>query len=151
MRVIEEVGAEMKAIAIVGASGVRGRRDGNALVGRDRGAGELADQPAISYFVVEHNRIAVAITLADTAEARPDRADGCWPEDRGPRGLIKDLITFVHDLNVLSCPDGAVGIGRRAIANDTWKWDTIKIEDGGGHRFRKQSSQQAVVDNRVRG
>src|SRR5207248_2746681 len=59
-------------------------------------------------------------------------------------------VTLVHDLNVLTRPNGAVGIGWRATAYDTWKWDPVKIEDGGGHRFRDQNAQQAVVDNRVR-
>ena len=36
MRIIEKVGAEVKGITIVSAGGIRGSRDGDALVGRDR-------------------------------------------------------------------------------------------------------------------
>src|SRR5437870_13353740 len=99
---------------------------------------------------VEDARVDTAISLADTPEAAPDRGHPNWSQDRCTRRLVKDLIAFVHDLNVLSCPDNAVGIGRMAVACDTWIRDTIKIEDGGGHRFRNQETQQAVVDDRVR-
>ena len=115
-----------------------------------RRAGELADQPAVGDMVVEDDGIARAITLADTAEAGPDRGDGRWPKNRCTRRLVKDLIAFVHHLNVLSQPHGTVGIGRRAVASDTGKRDTVKVEDGGGHYFRDQEAQQAVVDDWVR-
>src|SRR5437762_1352387 len=101
MRIIEKVGAEVKTIAIVRAGGIRGSRDGDALISRDRHPGELADEPAVGKMVVEHDRIATAIALADAAEAGPDRADGSWSKDRCTGGLIKDLIAFVHNLNVL--------------------------------------------------
>ena len=92
----------MKGIAIVSAGGIRGSRDGDALVGWDRRAGELADEPAVGEMVVEDDRVAPASGLADAAEAGPDRADGSWPKDRRTGCLVKDLIAFVHNLNVLS-------------------------------------------------
>src|SRR6266446_4976312 len=101
--------------------------------------------------VVENDGIALTTTLAEAAEAGPDRGDSKWPQDRRTGHLIKDLIAFVHTLNVLSRPDGAVGIGRRATAYDTWEWDTVKIEDGRGHNLRNQASQHTMIDNRIGG
>jgi hypothetical protein len=101
MRIIEEIGAEVEGIAIVGAGSIRGSGDGDALVGGDRRACELADEPAVGNTVIESDRVATAIVLADTAKAGPDRADGSWPKDRRTRCLVKDLIAFVHNLNVL--------------------------------------------------
>ena len=79
MRIIEKVGAEVKAIAIVSAGRIRRSRDSDALVGR-AAPGELADEPAVGNMVVEDNRVAVATGLANTAEAGPDRADGSWSQ-----------------------------------------------------------------------
>ena len=100
--------------------------------------------------VIEDDRVAMAITLADTAEACPDRGDSSWPQDRSTGRFVKDLIAFVHYLNVLGQPHGTVGIGRGAVAYHTWKRDTVKIEDGRGHDIRDQASQYAVVNDRVR-
>src|SRR5476651_1649932 len=99
--------------------------------------------------IVEDHGIAMATALADAAEARPNRGDGGWSKDRCTRCLIKDLIAFVHDLHVLSGPHGAVGIGRRATASDTWKWDTVKIKDRGRHGVRDQEPQQTMVNDRI--
>ena len=92
MRVVEKVCSEVKAIAMVGTGGVRGRRDGNALVCWNRRAGELTDEPAVGNLVVKDNGVAIAVVLADAAEARPDRTDGSWPKDRCASRLIEDLI-----------------------------------------------------------
>ena len=66
MGIIEKVGAEVKAIAIVSAGGTRGRGDGDAFVGRDpRRAGKLADKPAIGDLIVKDDRIAkTKLTIA---------------------------------------------------------------------------------------
>jgi len=150
MRIIEKVGAQVKGITIVSAGGIRGSRDGDALVGRNRCAGELADEPAVGDMVVEDDGVAVAIALADAAEAGPDRGDGSWPQDRCTGCFVKDLITFVHHLDVLREPHGAVGVGRCAIASDTWKWDAVKIKGGRGY-VRDQGLQQGVAfDDRIR-
>jgi hypothetical protein len=101
--------------------------------------------------VVKHDGVATAAGLAGASEATPDRGDRNRSQDRCTRCLVKDLIAFVHYLNVLSQPYGAVGIGRRAVAYDTWKRDTVKIEDGSGHDVRDQKLQhRTVVDDRVR-
>src|SRR5471030_1631184 len=103
MRIVEKIGAEVKAIAIVGAGGIRGSRDGYALVGWDSPrAGELADEPALGEMVIEHDRIAEGTGRADTAKGCPDRGDASWPVDRCPRCLVKDLIADVVIFNVLS-------------------------------------------------
>ena len=150
MRIIAKyTGAHGKVIAIVSAGGIRGRRDGDALVGWGR-TGELADEPAVGDMVVEHDRVAAA-TGADAAEAGPDRVDGNWPKDRCTGCLVKDLIAFVHNLNVLSESHGAVGIGRRAAADDTWKRDTVKVQNSGRHNVGNQDPQiVAVVNDRIR-
>ena len=90
----------MKAIAIVSAGGIAGGRDSYAFIGNAT-AGELADEPAVGDMVVEHDGVATAAG-ANAAEAGPDRVDGRWPHDRCTRRLVKDLIAFVHNLNVLS-------------------------------------------------
>ena len=101
MRVIEKVAAEMKGITIVGPGSIRAGRDGDALVRWNGRPGELANQPAIGDVIVKDDGIAVAIALADATKAGPDRGDGRWPQNRCTRRLIKDLIAFVHHLNVL--------------------------------------------------
>ena len=59
MRIIEKVGAEMKAITIVGAGRIRGSRDGDAFVGwKSFRTRELADEPAVGDMVVEDDRVA---------------------------------------------------------------------------------------------
>lgn len=139
MWIIEEVATEMKPIAIVSAGGIRGCRDSNTLIGWRR-TGELAYEPPVGGLVVNDNRVATAIGFADPAKAGPNGANCSRPKDRRPGGLIKDLIAIVHHLHVLGQTYGAVGIGRRTVAGDTWKWDPIKIKDGGGHRFRDQKA-----------
>src|SRR5436190_2253014 len=100
--------------------------------------------------VVEDDGIAVAIVLADPSETGPNRGDGRWPKDRRAHRLIEDLITFVHHLNVLGQPYGAVGIRRRAIASDARKWNAVKIEAGRRYVRDQDLEQTAAVDNRVR-
>ena len=72
--IVEKVGAEMKAVAVVCAGSISGGGNGDALVGNWAAgrAGELADDPAISQVIVEHNGIATAAGLADTTKASPD-------------------------------------------------------------------------------
>jgi len=153
MGIVKKVGTHVKAVAIVGAGGVGGRRDGDALIG-DRGAArsarKLGDDPAVRDVIIEHDRVAKAAVLAGAAEAGPDGGDPQRSQDRGPGCLIKDLITFVHHLDVLSQSYGAVCIGRVAVASDTGEDDAVKIEDGGGHGIRDQKSQHAVFNDRVR-
>src|SRR6476620_10978054 len=100
--------------------------------------------------VVEDDGIATAVGLADTAETRPDRTDITWSKNRSTGCLVKNLITSVNNLNVLSCPHRAVCIGRCAVAADAWKWDAIKIEDGSGHHFGDQDSQYVTINHGVR-
>src|SRR5436190_10002156 len=100
--------------------------------------------------VVEDYRVATATSLAGAAEAGPKRGDPKRSQNRGAGCFIKNLISFVHHLNVLSCPYNAVRIGRMAVARDPWIENTVKIEDGRGHRFWNQESQQAMVDDGVR-
>ena len=73
MRIIEKVGAEVKAIAIVSAGGIRGSRDGDALVGWDPRTGELADEPAVGDMVVEHD--GVAMPLVWQTPPKPDQIE----------------------------------------------------------------------------
>ena len=137
MRVIEKVAAKVKAIAIVSAGGIAGRRDSYALIG-NASTGELADHPAVSDMIVEDYWIAMATTLANTAKAGPNRTDPSRPKDRGSRCLVKDLIAHVVIFNVLSQPDGPVGIGRCTAALIK---HAVKIENGGRHDFRDQKAE----------
>src|SRR5437660_9888977 len=72
--IVEKVGAEMKAVAVVCAGSISGGGNGDALVGHWAAgrAGELADDAAISQVIVEHNGNATAAGLADTSKASPD-------------------------------------------------------------------------------
>src|SRR5205085_7045815 len=137
MRVIVKIAAKMKAITIVSAGGIAGGRDSYALIG-NASTGELADHPAIGNMVVEDYRIAVATTQADAGEASPNRTDRSWRQDRGSRCLVKDLIAHVVIFNVLSHPNGPVGIGRCTTALID---HAVKIENGGGHDFRDQMAE----------
>ena len=57
---------------------------------RDAGAGELADQPAVGELVVEHDRVAVAVGLADAAEAGSRRVVmPTGPSTEAPVVLLK--------------------------------------------------------------
>ena len=153
MGIVKKVGTHVKAVTIVSAGGIRGRRDGDALVGdrrAARGAGKLGDDPPVRDVIIEDDRVAKAAVLAGAAEAGPDRGDSQGSQDRRPGCLIKDLVAFVHHLDVLSQSYGAVRIGRMAVASDTGKHDAVKIKDGGGHRVRDQEAQQAVFNHRVR-
>src|SRR5207245_2313532 len=94
LRVVEEVGSEVEAVAVPGAGRVAGRRDGDALVS-DRnvacGSCELRDDPAVRELVVEDNGIAGSTVLTSTPEAAPERHDVDWAEDRGTGRLVEDL------------------------------------------------------------
>ena len=59
----------MEAITIIGAGSVARRGDRDAFVGRDAGAGELADEPTVSDLVVDNDGITEAARLANAAEA----------------------------------------------------------------------------------
>src|SRR2546421_10473286 len=101
MRVVEEVRAEVEAVAVPAASRVARRRAGDALVRRARRSSELRDHPAVRDLVVEDDRVAVACGLADAAEAAPERRDPGRAVERGARRLAEDLEALVHDLDVL--------------------------------------------------
>ena len=130
--IVEEVCAEMKAIAVIRAGGIARDGDGDALVGRDPGACELADDPAVGELVVDHDRVAVAIGLANAAKAGPDRGDARRPQHRGTRGLVEDLIAFVDDLDVLRRAHLAIGVRRRAIARHTREGGAVEVQNGAG-------------------
>ena len=55
----------------------------------DASAGKLADQPAVGHLIVEHDRVAVAVALADAAEAGPERDDAIGPSSEAPVVLLK--------------------------------------------------------------
>src|SRR5206468_2833150 len=102
-------GAEIKVVAVVRACGVERRGDGDALVGGNAGARELAYQPAIGQLVVEQHRIAVAIRLADPTEAAPDRGDADGTQHGCARALVEYLVALVDDLDVLRQAGFTVG------------------------------------------
>ena len=52
-----------------------------------------------------------------------------WAENGSAGRLVKDLVAFVHHLDVLCLPHFAVGVRRSAVTNDTREWDAGKIED----------------------
>ena len=73
MWIVKKVRAEMKAIAIVCAGGIGGRRDGDTLVGSAYRPwpGKLGDDPAVRDMVIEDDRVAAAAVLA--APPKPDQ------------------------------------------------------------------------------
>ena len=121
LRVVEEVRAEVEVVAVVGAGRVARSRDGDALFGRGagrkraRGAVELADHPAAGELVVEHDRVALVLGLAEAAEPAPERRDRNRAEQRGA-ALVEDLEGGVDDLDVLRLAGLAVRVGREARA-----------------------------------
>ncbi len=131
----------MKAVAVIAAGRVGRGGDGDALVRYERGAGELADEPAVGDLIVEHDRVAVAGELAKSAEAGPDRGDGHGPEHRGARRLVEDLEPFVDDLDVLRQAHLAVGVGRRAVADHARERNAVEVQDGGRHVRRRQHAR----------
>ena len=93
--------------------------------------GKLADEPAIRDLVIEHDRITLAGGLANAAKASSRRTTILAGPRIGSAGrLIKDLVAFVHDLDVLGRTHFAVGIRRSTVTNDTRVRDAGKIEDG---------------------
>src|SRR5581483_1917824 len=91
LRVVEEVRAQVEAVAVPRARRVARLRDGDALVRRDVVPvdGELAHEPAVGELVVEHDGVAGAAALAEAAETAPERADPDWAEQRGARRLVE--------------------------------------------------------------
>src|SRR5207253_9253207 len=85
VRIVKEVRAKVKAIASIGAGGVRRRGNGDAFVG-DRsapcGAGKLRDQPAVRDVIIEHDWIAGAAGLACAAESVPNRRNAMRSQTR---------------------------------------------------------------------
>jgi hypothetical protein len=82
--IVKKVGAEMKAVAIVSAGGIGGRRDGDAFVGdrrAARGTGKLGDDPPVRDVIIEDDWVAKAAVLAGAAEAGPDRGDPQGSQD----------------------------------------------------------------------
>src|SRR6185369_17227671 len=75
VRVVEEVGAEVKVVAMIRAGRVTRSRDSHALIGRHGNTCELCNHPAIGELVVHHYRIATAVEFTDTTEAAPDGRD----------------------------------------------------------------------------
>ena len=142
--VVVEVGSEGVSVAVVGAGRVTGLRDRDALVSRNGGSRELADQPAVGELVVEDDRIAVAVELAVAAEARPERGDVRRAVERRT-ALAEDLEPLVHHLDVLRRPDLAVGVRRRAVACDAWEADPVEVEG----RRRHVRLRRLVLDDRV--
>src|SRR5215813_408 len=100
----------MKVITEVGACGITGGGDGHALVSGHARAGELADDPAISELIVEHDRVAAARRLTNSAEALPNRRDARRSQERRGRGFIKDLVAFVDNLYILRESHLTVGV-----------------------------------------
>ncbi len=131
--IVEEVRAQVKAVPVIGACGIRRGGDGDALVRRVPGAGELADEPAVGNLVVEHDRVTLTAGLARFAEPGPDRRDGHGPEHRGARRLVEDLVPLVDDLDILRQAHLAVRVGRRAVAHHAREWDAVEIQDRCGH------------------
>ena len=103
--------------------GIRGARDGDAHV---RGAGELAEQPAICQRVIENNRVAQVLRRAGAggdAGRRPERVDRRRPRQHGA-SLAVDREHGVDHLDVVARPDVAdrvMGIRSRPCA--------VEVED----------------------
>ena len=134
--IVEEVRAQVKAVAGISAGRVGRGGDGDALVCRNGRPGELADEPAVGELVVEHDRVAVAGRLADAGEAGPERGDSHRPEDGGARRLVEDLEAFIDDLDVLRQAHLAVRVGGRAVAHHARERDAVEVQYGGGHGRR---------------
>src|SRR5688572_23693195 len=134
VRIVEEVGTEMKVVTMIRAGGVASGRDGDALVSRNGNAGELRDDPAIGELIVKHDRISTVIELTNTAEALPDGGDGGWAKQLGPGAFVENLEAFVDHLHVLRRPDFTVGVGRCAVASDAGKLNAVEVHFSGGHR-----------------
>ena len=155
MRIVKEVRAKVKAIASIGAGGVRRRGNGDAFVG-DRsaacGAGKLRDQPAVRDVVIENDGIAGSAVLACAAESVPNRRNAIRSQKRTAGGFVKNLKALVHYLNVLGLANGSIRIGGRAIAAHARKRNTVEVEDGGGHVWCEQIERGdvALLDDRVR-
>src|SRR5262249_32712262 len=132
--VVEEIVAEMKAVAMVRAGGVARDRDRDALVGRSISRRrELTDDPAVGELIIEQYGIAAARSLADAAEAAPDRGDPDRAENRGARRLVEDLVALVDDLDVLREAGFTVRVRRRAVAGDARERNPVEVQDRGGH------------------
>ena len=89
LRVVVEV-AVLERIAIVGSSCVRGSRDRDALQVRRGGNGELAEDPALSQLVVDHDGVAVIVGLAAAAKSGPDSVSRSRSGNQSACGLVED-------------------------------------------------------------
>ena len=147
MRVVEEVRAQVEGVPEERARRVARGRDRDALICRDAGPGELADQPAIRELVVEDHRVAIAVGLAHAAEPTPDRRDADRAEHRCPGRLVPDLVAVVDDLDELRRAGLAIRIGRGTEAGDAGERDPVEVLARGGHRRRGGSR----LDDRVSG
>src|SRR6185295_340827 len=123
----------MKAVAVVTSGGIAGRRYRNALVCRNTRAGKLTDEPTIGELIVEHYRVAVARGFAGTTKAGPDCLNTNRAEHRGAGDFVKDLITLVDYLHILSRTDFATGVRRRAVAGTAREADAVKVENRTRH------------------
>ncbi len=45
-------------------------------------------------------------------------------------GLVKDLVTFVYERDVLRGPDITIRIGRGAVTDDARERDAVKVKTG---------------------
>jgi hypothetical protein len=51
--------------------------------------------------IIEHDRITASVVLADTTETAPNGRNAIRSQNGIAGGLVKDLVTFIDDLNVL--------------------------------------------------
>src|ERR1700741_611312 len=143
----------MKAVAVVSAGSVAGGGYCDALVRWNRGAGKLADHPAVGKLIGEYNRVAIAGGFAGTIKTTPECRNTNRAEDGCAGGLVKHLKAFVYHLHVLRCAHFAIRIGRRAVARHTWKSNAVKVERRTGHVHIHKTGQvaESALHNRIRG
>ena len=111
-RVVIKVGIGER-VAIVSAGRVGRSGNGNALQeGRPAGNAELAQDPAVGYLVVIHDRVAVIICLAAPAKSCPERLPQGGTRDHSARCLVENNERRVHPLDILREANSTVGIGR---------------------------------------
>ena len=99
--VVEDGRAVREVVPVPRARRIVGLRDRNALVDRRRGMCELADQPPVGKPVVQDDRVAIIVGLAEAAEPTPDRVDRRRPE-QFRSGLAEDREQCVHGLDGFS-------------------------------------------------
>ena len=89
LRVVGEVEAGGKRVPVVRTSRVGGRRDGDAVVERQRGVvetprGELRQDPPVGQLIVQHDRVAGGLRAVVDREAVPQRAERRGPSSSAP-------------------------------------------------------------------